>query len=53
MKSNDLITDTLKDLQECVSQLPYLLTLLAGAIEAEKRKPFVIPTFDETSAVTQ
>lgn len=48
MKSNEIVTQTLQDLQECLAQVPYLLTVLAGAIEAEKRKPFCIPTFDET-----
>jgi hypothetical protein len=49
--SNEVIADTLSDLQECVAQIPYLLTLLAGTIEAEKRQPFCIPTFDETHPV--
>jgi hypothetical protein len=50
MKSNEIIAQTLQDLQECLAQVPYLLTVLAGAIAAENRKPFVIPTSDETGA---
>ena len=41
---NDLVKETMDDLQECVAQLQ---TLLAGAMETETRKPVFTLTYDE------
>ena len=45
---DNLVNQTLQELQECMARQAYLLTLLAGALDAEQRKPFFVPSLDET-----